>query len=129
VWLHRELVARQRPGWQVRPQQLERMDADGEARRPVVGEHPLPDRRLRQLRRLRRRIERQGELALLAAGTGNALRAGHEPELPEELAPFETEAVARTALDQRLHVQRRALDQVADRRVRAVALSLLDDCL
>jgi hypothetical protein len=67
-------------------QTLERVDADREARRPVVGEHPFPDRRLGQVGCRDRRLEGQGELLCLSSGARHARRPRHEPELPEELA-------------------------------------------
>ena len=48
------------------------MHADGEVRRAVVRQHLLPDRRLGQSGRDRRRVERQRELARLAAELGIA---------------------------------------------------------
>src|SRR5581483_11465771 len=80
IRLLEELGAREDVARQVRAEQLERMRADGDARRPVVGEHPLPGRLLGQLGDLRRRLQRQGELALLASRARHAQRARDEPE-------------------------------------------------
>src|SRR5262249_18402457 len=91
-----QLRARQRPQGQMRPQELEWMDADGEARRLVVGEHPLPHRRFGQVGRLDRGLERQRELLRLAAGPGDARWPRHEPQLPEKLTAKDAEAVAGT---------------------------------
>ena len=108
------------------------MDADGEACRAVVGEHPLPHGRLRQVGRRRGRLERQRQLLLLATGARDRLRARHEPQLPEQLPAGHAEAVARTGDDQRLETvlrQLRALCEVAHARERAGALALRDDGL
>src|SRR5437899_822795 len=108
------------------------MNPDREARRPVVGEHPLPDRRLRQLGRGCCRIERERELLLLSTRTGNALGARNEAELPQELPARQAEAVARARDEQRLEAvlrQLRPLREVADARERPVALAFLDDGL
>ncbi len=108
------------------------MHVDREARRPVVREHPLPHRRLRQVRRRRRRLERKRELLLLASRPGNRLRARHESELPQELAAGQPEAVARARLDegdQLVARQPRPLGEVADVRERTVRVPLGDDRL
>src|SRR5438105_15623804 len=108
------------------------MDADREARRPVVGEHPLPDGRLGQLGRLSGRTERQGELLLLTARAGNALGTRHEAELPEQPAPRQIEAVARAGHDQRLEAvlrELRPLCEVANALERPAAVALLHDRL
>ena len=44
-----QLVTRERPRGQVRPQQQQRMDADRQPREAVVGRHPLPAREIPQL--------------------------------------------------------------------------------
>ena len=82
-----QLLAREHALGQVRAQELERVDADREARAPVVGEHALPRRLLGQLRRLGCRVERQRQLLLLAAAAGNRLRPRNEPELPQQRSP------------------------------------------
>ena len=70
------------------------MHVDGQGRRAVVGEHPLPLRLLPQRRCRGRGVEREGELSLLARAAGNALRARGQPELPEEDTPPAAERVA-----------------------------------
>src|ERR671939_1019973 len=108
------------------------MNADGEARGSVVGEHPLPDRRLRQRRRRSGRTEGQRELSLVAAGAGHALRPRYEPELPEQRAPRLFEAVARAGDNERLERmlrQLRPLREVADVRIGTVSLTLVAHCV
>ena len=82
------------------------MRADGQVRRPVVREHPLPLRLLGQRRHLRGRIERQRELLGLAASAGHALRTRDESELPQQRPPGLAEAVAGARLDERLEAGR-----------------------
>ena len=62
------------------------MDADRQARGAVVGEHPLPHRRLGEIGCRHRRLERERELLLLAFRSRHRQRARHEAELPEQLA-------------------------------------------
>src|SRR5919201_6584321 len=112
--------------------QLEWMNADREARRAVVGEHALPHRGLRQLRRLDCRIERQCKLALVAARAGDRLRAWHEAELPQQPASRDSEAVARARLHERRQLvaaQPNALCEVSNRRKRSAPLSLVHESL
>src|SRR4029079_15279426 len=84
-------------------------------------------RGLRQLRRLRRRVERQRELLLLPTAARHRLRARHEPELPEQLAPRMRKAIARAGDDQRLEAvlrELRALGELAHAGERTGALAL-----
>ena len=115
----RQLGARRDAARQVRPQQLQRMDADRERRVLVVGEHPLPAGLRRQLRDLGGRLERQRELAVAAA---ERLAARRHAEAPEQLAP-RPPLVARARRDERLErvlLHRRTAREVADVGVRAV---------
>src|SRR5215210_1916429 len=103
------------------------MDTDREARRPVLREHSLPPRLLAQRRGGRSWVERERELALLAAAQRNRLRARDEAELPEELPPAAAEAVARAGSDERLEpraVERRALRQLPHPAERPAPLAL-----
>src|SRR5438093_6298120 len=103
------------------------MRADGKARQPVVGEHPLPGRLLGQLRRRRGRIQRQRQLARLSARTGNARGAKGETELPEQPAPL-AELVAGARSDERLEpvaVELDPLRQLAHSGERSATLALL----
>ncbi len=130
VLLLAEHARRERPVGKVRSEQLERMDADRDARQPVVGEHPLPRGLPRELGRADRRVERERELVLLAARAGNRLRARDEAELPEERAPALAEAVARARGHERLELVATELGplcQVAHVPVRPVPLALGDD--
>ncbi len=73
---------------QVRPQQRERVDADRQARVPVVGEHPLPHRSGSGSSGARDRgLERQRELLRASLPSRDSRRRGDEPELPEQLSP------------------------------------------
>src|SRR5262245_20379500 len=115
----------------MRAEELQRMDADREARRSVVGEHPLPDRRLGELWSDCRRVERQGELFLLSTRPRHALRPGDETQLPQELTPRPLEAVAGAGDDQRFEPvarELRPLRQVTDARERPTS-ALRDDSL
>ena len=114
----------------MRAQEVERVDARREARRAVVGKHPLPRCLRRELRRLDRRVERKRELALLSARAGDALRARHETELPKQVAPRRAERVARAGRDQRLERRlrhRHPLREVAHAGERPAAVALGDD--
>src|SRR6266542_6217619 len=127
-----QLLRREHALGEVRAEQLQRMYADREVRRPVVGEHLLPDRRLGEIGCRRSRVEWERELALLPTGAGDAARARDETELPKELAPWQAEAVAGAGDDQRLEAllrELRPLGEVADARERAAALTLLDERL
>ncbi len=79
VECQRHVMAREDIGRKVRAQELQRVDADRDARRPVVGEHPLPVGRLREHGGLDRRIERQRQLPRLAARPRNRRRARRKP--------------------------------------------------
>src|SRR3954452_12522484 len=101
----------------MRAEQLEWVDADRQARRAVVGEHPLPHRRLGQLRRGGRRLERQRGLLWLSWCARDARGAGHEAELREELPPPQPEAVAGARLGERAQLvlrQPRLLRELAN---------------
>src|SRR5438876_1822863 len=116
----------------MRTHQLERVDTDREGRRAVVGEHPLPHRVVGQVRRLDGRLERKRQLLLLSARSGHARRTRDEPELPEEVAPLETKAVAGARLGERLELvlgERRPLRELPDRSVWTARLALVDDRL
>ena len=74
-------------GWrgrrrEMRAQELHRVHADREARLAVVGEHPLPVGLLRKLGRLGGRVERQRELALLAAASRARLASAGRGRAP-----------------------------------------------
>src|SRR6266540_6406496 len=108
------------------------MDADRKARRPVIGQHPLPDGRLWQLGSCGRGIERQRKLLLLPARAGDRLRAREAPQLPEELPAREAKAVASAGNDQGLEPvvrELRPLGELADAREGAAALAFLHDRL
>src|SRR5207302_4250541 len=108
------------------------VNPDREARRAVVGEHPLPHRGVGQVRRLDDRLERKRQLLLLSTRSGHARRTRHEPELPEELAPLQPEAVARTRLGERRKLvpgERRSLRELPDRAVRTIRFALADEGL
>src|SRR4051794_16502726 len=103
------------------------MHSDGEVRRPVVVEHPLPHRGVREIGRRDGRLERQRELFLLSSGAWHALRAGHEAELPQQLATLESERVTCPRLDERCQLrlsQRNTLCEIANRHEVAVAVAL-----
>ena len=73
---------------------------DGEARLPVVGEHPLPAREVGERGGLGGRVERERELLRLAPRALDRPRPGREPELPEEVAargPKPSQAPPRTS--------------------------------
>src|SRR6266513_5629199 len=104
------------------------MRPDGEARQPVVGEHPLPGRLLGQFRCRRGRVERERQLARLAARAGNAGRAKGKTELPEQLPPL-AELVAGSGGDERLEpvtVELDPLCQFTRAGEQPVTLALLD---
>src|SRR5947208_15004155 len=103
-----------------------------EVRRAVIGDHPLPPRGVGQVRRLDGRLERKRQLLLLAARSRDARRSRHEPELPEELAPFRPEAVAGARLGERNELvpgDWSPLRELPDRAVWSVRVSLVDDRL
>src|SRR5205807_9648366 len=105
--------------------------ADGEARQPIVGEHPLPGRLLGQLRRRGARVERERELARLPTGAGDVRGTKGEAELPEQLPPL-AELVAGARRNERLEpvaVELDPLRQLADARERPAPLALLHDGL
>jgi hypothetical protein len=111
----------------VRPEERERVRPDREIRLPVVGEHALPAREVGELRRLRGGIERKRELLRLSARALDRSRPGREAELPQEVAAPRTEAVARSAPDERLERvtgDLRAAGEVADVPERPVRLPL-----
>ena len=104
------------------------MRADGEARQPVVGEHPLPGRLLGQLRRRGGWVERERQLARLPARAGNARGTKGEAELPEQPPPL-PEFVAGARSDERFEpvaVELDPLRQLADALEWPAPLALLD---
>jgi hypothetical protein len=124
-----QVGAREHLAGQVRPEELERVEADREAREAVVGEHPLPGRLLGQVGHLARRLEREGELPALSPVPG-ADRARREPEAPEELPARPAEGVAAPTRDERLErgpVERRAEREIGHARERPSRPTLLDE--
>ena len=111
----------------MRTQQLERMEADRDARARIVGEHPLPVGQVGQVGCRRRRLERERELDVLAL---DRLRPEGEPELPEQVAAAPP-PVAGAAAHQRLElpgVERSPPREVADARERTSLFPLRDEC-
>ena len=76
------------------------MDADREARRAVVGEHPLP--RVCSGSGGVSAVGSSGSASWRSSPSRDALRARDEPELPEQRARWPAEAVAGAARDERL---------------------------
>ncbi len=108
------------------------MRADGDARRAVVREHPLPRRVVAKRGRHDRWIERECELPLLPTRTGHRFTPGDEAELPEQHTTRRCEAIAGAAADERLKPvlrQLRALRKVHDVGERPPALALLHERL
>src|SRR6185436_2603048 len=89
------------------------------------GEHALPRRLLGELRDLRGRTERKGQLPLDPACPDRD-RTRREPEPPEKLSPRPAEGVAGARGDERLEprpVERRTLGEMDDAHESAVFIS------
>jgi len=117
VRLLAQLRARERARGKVRPEEREGVRVHGEARVPVVGEHPLPGRQVAERGRRGGRGKRERELPRLASRARDGAGAEREPELPEELPPRAAEAVAGAPLHQRFEraaEEARAAGEVAD---------------
>src|SRR5262245_13409122 len=81
-----EIGARRYLGGQVRAEEIERVDADRHARRPVVRQHPLPRRLLGKLRYLRGRLERKRQLSIRSVST-SANGPRRQTQTPKKLPP------------------------------------------
>src|SRR5436190_16699100 len=107
------------------------MRPDGEARQPVVGEHPLPGRLLGNIAYRTCSDVRCRQLPRLAARAGDTGRAKGKTELPEQLPPL-AELVAGSGGDERLEpvtVELDPLCQFTRAGEQPVTLALLDDRL
>src|SRR6266498_4143296 len=126
-----EVEARQDLGGEMRPEELERMHTHREARRAIVGQHPLPRGLLGEVGDLRRGLERESQLPLRAAGS-HTRRTWSQPEPPEELSPWPSKRIACSGRDQsfqRRPVERCTLRQLDHAAEGARALALLDEAL